>query len=244
MPTTKERGVGMSGGIPTTYVNIRFRSRLEAQWAAFFDLLSWPWEYEPSDLRGYIPDFILKFDQSKWNDYGPLLVEVKSESSIEALVAHSEKIIKSGWEGHACIVGSSLLTSQYEWPSIGHGIYWSPPPIKSEDRERYIETFGDYYMEGFNRKKEPQPWSIPNYGVLSRCWFCRRIIIEIADVSWCCFCHRDIGYQGIHEQPQPHGSPSDGNGIWWAYEKPDVGLIQAMWATAKNRVQWKGEYGA
>ena len=46
-------------GIPTTYNDVRFRSRLEAQWAAFFDLLGWRWEYEPYDLNGYIPDFIL-----------------------------------------------------------------------------------------------------------------------------------------------------------------------------------------
>ena len=35
-------------GIPTLYGGVRFRSRLEARWAAFFfDVAGWSWEYEP-----------------------------------------------------------------------------------------------------------------------------------------------------------------------------------------------------
>lgn len=45
--------------IPTIYKSIRFRSRLEAKWAAFFDLAGWRWEYEPEDLDGWIPDFAI-----------------------------------------------------------------------------------------------------------------------------------------------------------------------------------------
>ena len=56
-------------GIPTIYRSTRFRSRLEARWAAFFDLLRWPWVYEPFDAEGYIPDFLI---QGK----APFLVEV------------------------------------------------------------------------------------------------------------------------------------------------------------------------
>jgi hypothetical protein len=44
-------------GHTTKYKGIRFRSRLEATWAAFFDLLEWKWEYEPVDLNGWVPDF-------------------------------------------------------------------------------------------------------------------------------------------------------------------------------------------
>jgi hypothetical protein len=45
--------------IPTSYKGVNFRSRLEARWAAFFDLCNWPWAYEAVDLNGWIPDFIL-----------------------------------------------------------------------------------------------------------------------------------------------------------------------------------------
>lgn len=58
-------------GIKTTYKGIEFRSRLEATWAAFFDLLDWKWEYEPIDLPGWIPDFAL------YGTHGTVLVEVK-----------------------------------------------------------------------------------------------------------------------------------------------------------------------
>ena len=45
--------------IPTIYAGTRFRSRLEARWAAFFDLCKWRWEYEPPEEDGWIPDFLL-----------------------------------------------------------------------------------------------------------------------------------------------------------------------------------------
>jgi hypothetical protein len=46
--------------IPTVYNGVRFRSRLEARWAAFFDLCGWKWDYEPLDLEGWAPDFSLE----------------------------------------------------------------------------------------------------------------------------------------------------------------------------------------
>lgn len=45
--------------IPTEYKGRRYRSRLEARWAAFFAMLEWPFEYEPYDLGEWSPDFIL-----------------------------------------------------------------------------------------------------------------------------------------------------------------------------------------
>lgn len=50
--------------IETTYKGYRFRSRLEARWAVFFDALGIKYEYEPegfqlSDGTLYLPDFWL-----------------------------------------------------------------------------------------------------------------------------------------------------------------------------------------
>lgn len=95
--------------IPTMYAGVQFRSRLEARWAAMFDLLQWKWEYEPIDLDGYIPDFVLGFDK-------PMIVEVKPivdwESwgcmSHEASQALS-KIKKSGWAGEGLLVGAAFM---------------------------------------------------------------------------------------------------------------------------------------
>ncbi len=59
--------------IPTVYGGVQFRSRLEARWAAFFDILRWRWEYEPLDAAGWIPDFYV------WphGGAGGWLIEVK-----------------------------------------------------------------------------------------------------------------------------------------------------------------------
>jgi hypothetical protein len=45
---------------PTVYNGRQYRSRLEARWAAFFDLLGVKHEYEPFDLGKWSPDFRLK----------------------------------------------------------------------------------------------------------------------------------------------------------------------------------------
>jgi hypothetical protein len=64
---------------PTTYAGVRFRSRLEARWAAFFDLAGWKWRYEPVDLAGWVPDFWVSFPcrHSECDGNHSLLVEVK-----------------------------------------------------------------------------------------------------------------------------------------------------------------------
>lgn len=83
-------------GIPTLYSGVLMRSRTEARWAAFFDAVQWPWAYEPLDLAGYIPDFVLQFEACR------LLVEVKSTE--EEIAIAKAKIEASGWEGEAMIV--------------------------------------------------------------------------------------------------------------------------------------------
>jgi hypothetical protein len=60
-------------GIETEYKGRIYRSKLEARWAAFFDLIGFTYDYEPFELNGWIPDFIL---------YGKkcnILVEIKPE---------------------------------------------------------------------------------------------------------------------------------------------------------------------
>lgn len=46
--------------VTTEYAKVRFRSRLEARWAAFFDLAGWDWDYEPIDLKKWAPDFLIQ----------------------------------------------------------------------------------------------------------------------------------------------------------------------------------------
>jgi hypothetical protein len=96
--------------IPTFYAGVRFRSRLEARWAAFFDEIAIEWDYEPIDLDGYIPDFIVE---------KTLLVEVKPITEWPCAATCSccdraeydaaiRKILASGWTGPALLVGAIM----------------------------------------------------------------------------------------------------------------------------------------
>lgn len=69
----------MIKAIETNYKGYRFRSRLEARWAIFFDALGIEWEYEKEgydlgELGWYLPDFEIKHsDGSEW------FVEIKGD---------------------------------------------------------------------------------------------------------------------------------------------------------------------
>ena len=75
---------------PTIYSGVAFRSRLEARWAAFFDLAKLKWQYEPYDLNGWTPDFLLTITCSHSECFGKhdLLIEVKPFSSIAQFKGH------------------------------------------------------------------------------------------------------------------------------------------------------------
>ena len=75
--------------IETEYKGYRFRSRLEARWAIFFDACGVDWEYEPEgydlgDGLYYLPDFLLHGVDGR--DGGDLYVEVKGQmTDLDAL---------------------------------------------------------------------------------------------------------------------------------------------------------------
>jgi hypothetical protein len=108
--------------IPTVYNGVQFRSRLEAKWAVLFDLLSWKWEYEPIDLNGYIPDFLV----TPTAHNRPTLFEVKPVSGPACAVLNCKcggddaesksfmdaairSVQASGWTGHAVVAGATIL---------------------------------------------------------------------------------------------------------------------------------------
>lgn len=101
---------------PTMYNGVQYRSRLEARWAAFFDLAGWVHEYEPVDLNGWSPDFLIR-----GND-GGIYVEVKPVVQLPIDVA--EKIDRAlpspktneehdAFPGEPLIIGRSPLPSEY-----------------------------------------------------------------------------------------------------------------------------------
>lgn len=110
----------MSKGIETYYSGRLFRSRLEAQWAAMFDLLGWEnqWIYEPFDAAGYIPDFAITGARS-------LLVEIKPALSLDELEAPTARVMDAlaPWQRDVLFLGASpaLPASDYCAPfGLGH----------------------------------------------------------------------------------------------------------------------------
>src|SRR6266849_9023699 len=81
---------------PTMYKNVLFRSRLEARWAAFFDLIGWTWAYEPIDLIGWTPDFVVSWEcghsgcsgneRPYWHS---LYIEVKPYETVAQFKGHA-----------------------------------------------------------------------------------------------------------------------------------------------------------
>ncbi|PYJ22510.1 MAG: hypothetical protein DME20_09605 [Verrucomicrobia bacterium] len=86
--------------ISTLYKGRQYRSRLEARWAAFFDLLGWHTEYEPIDFDGWIPDFVI-------NEAGTVYVEVKPIDRFPDRDI-TDKIDNSGCDKEVLVVGSTV----------------------------------------------------------------------------------------------------------------------------------------
>lgn len=72
--------------IETYYNGYRFRSRLEARWAVFFDALDIPYEYEPEGYQlpsgWYLPDFWLSDHKTNKSERG-CFVEIKPYGDID-----------------------------------------------------------------------------------------------------------------------------------------------------------------
>lgn len=94
--------MGEIKAIETVYNGYRFRSRLEARWAVFFDSLGIKYQYEPEgfDLGDgifYLPDFYLPESKTFFEAKG-VLSEI-DKNKIERFIANSRKPIVIGYEG-------------------------------------------------------------------------------------------------------------------------------------------------
>ena len=86
--------------IETEYKGYKFRSRLEARWAVFFDAMNWTWEYETEGFKmeykgeiiHYLPDFWLPGMQIFVEVKGPAL-NAADRLKIEALAYTSDKAV-------------------------------------------------------------------------------------------------------------------------------------------------------
>lgn len=244
-------GCGTKGAevnaIPTKYEGVQFRSRLEAKWAAFFDLLGWKWEYEPLDLKGYIPDFILLFKE-------PLLIEVKPFIDLNDQVIREaeDKIEASGWpwqkvppmrqlhqvwrtdqeQREADYVGAVLEFPPREpCPLDDHGgdlaVEYRPRPMSfdawfSFEREKYRQesiVVGSLLPPPWHGACEPEALRIgSNYRFHFRDCRCG---IGVIDVEGFFACKRCGQYDGGHTP------------------LANFRTVSRLWREAGNSVQWR-----
>jgi hypothetical protein len=102
--------------IPTEFNGVRYRSQLEARWAAFFQMVGWDVHYEPFALDGYIPDFV------KHGCYcnEPLIIEVKpvmgeNDPLLQETMNKLDRVVPHKFE---CLIVSYFL------PNDGQSIGW------------------------------------------------------------------------------------------------------------------------
>jgi hypothetical protein len=98
-----------------------------------FDLLGWTWEYEPVDLNGWIPDFVIT--NARWLLYVEVkpvwkLPEDATKKAQDALgYIESDELQEIAPNTEVLIVGAGLMTGQYDdyyfgWLSDGAFNWW------------------------------------------------------------------------------------------------------------------------
>lgn len=129
--------------IETMYNGYRFRSRLEARWAVFFDALGVEYEYEKEgydlgEAGWYLPDFWLP-QVDMWAEVKPGALTIDEERKIDALVDGTgyvclllcgtpENKPYSSISNHGVFGGNHYLTMYKNYPIDAHRFYvdWSP----------------------------------------------------------------------------------------------------------------------
>jgi len=117
------------------------RSRLEARWACWFDLKQdTRWEYEPLDLPGWIPDFVLHIGSAN----GPALAEVKPVRSLDSWLdtAEAERVRKAieksqVFETYECFFLFGI-DPRHSWVCLRDGRWHVMPTPPNEAMDSWI----------------------------------------------------------------------------------------------------------
>jgi hypothetical protein len=198
-------------GIRTHHHDTNFRSRLEARWAAFFDLVGWRWTYEPFDADGWIPDFLIHGDGALLVEIGPCIYKSDfSEKASKALAAFPIR------EGPELIQDPTTDTERLipqihppEHVTLVLGV--DPTVLWTNDATRY--DFAGYLTDdGAAFGTGDAVWGY--------CPDCKRLCVT-HDYGW--YIHRPCGHYtggdtGLDVEPEE---------------------LFRLWAKAGNRTQWR-----
>lgn len=220
------------GAIPTEYKGIRFRSRTEARWAAFFDEVKLDWQYEPYDLSGWIPDFAIQDGVTE------RLAEVKPAGSFEELAKFATTQQLKNAPSGTILLGSRPMRSGHRLANPEHLVQmrlgielsriefmWEPV---SEPETKLALAVCDLAHERFGYLDE----SFPERAKLMR------NLLKASDIAfhenfidadtvvdlWRCQCGQ-AHWSGCCAGPY--------------IEIPDA-EISLAWARAQNLTQWRG----
>lgn len=143
--------------IETHYAGHRFRSRLEARWAVFFDELCIAWEYEPQGFvigdTPYLPDFLLT-ECGTW-------VEVKGNPDQLDIRLMNQAALSLPEMPHLFEPGPRLMilgpipkpSSGGDWGWLGLSPY-RHDPLGPDDGQPEIES-RDYGFGLFRKNRRP-----------------------------------------------------------------------------------------
>lgn len=142
----------MIKAIETQYKGYRFRSRLEARWAVFFDALGLNWAYETEgfdlgELGWYLPDF--------WIDWGTddaWWIEIKAHANL------SEREI-----------GVAVELSQ-QWPGFVLLGTPTPPTFAPQNEKKYRGSWAIPFLKTISQSIAAGPASADIVDPRMYCW--------------------------------------------------------------------------
>lgn len=155
--------------IETNYKGCRFRSRLEARWAVFFDNLGIKWEYEPEgfelpDGTRYLPDFYLPRSKTYAEVKPPkagCVQEIEracrfvGENGIKRLIILSNiPNLDGGWPYHPIVYYNNLwLTTEVDYIEFPQGDNWC---VEISDLDHWLREmkYGEIYYSDAHEATE------------------------------------------------------------------------------------------
>lgn len=155
-----EHNDNIPAAIPTTVEHVTYRSRLEARWAVYLKLLGFQHvQYEPFDLRNYVPDLLVVTGRSR------ILLEVKPVSLDADVDQHVQRARRAGWRGRFGVLGYEVRSCDplsdggdlaIGHASVGHG------PL------RRLDLWYDDVDERWKLVRGGRPWMRPSKRAVER----------------------------------------------------------------------------
>lgn len=178
--------------IETKYKGYRFRSRLEARWAVFFDALGVKWEYEKEgydlgEAGWYLPDFWLPEQQ--------VIVEIKPgvPGGVEArkvivlnevLSADRERAFAAGEDGET--EGDELDTTWRVWVFAGE-----PYAVGADVRYQVLIPWGPDHLSGETK--------LESHGLRwTHCPLCARVAVAAYSIPFGHYNSEGYYTEGLH----------------------------------------------